>query len=87
MCRFVHCHELIMGANIFYTFERGHDYQLLFSSSFDKLYSDSNRYEGQTCVKLEAHQCPLCQKIKTYKIMDNPELPMSVNGVNLPGKE
>ena len=81
------CHELIMGANIFYTFERGHDYQLLFSSSFDKLYSDSNRYEGQTCVKLEAHQCPLCQKIKTYKIMDNPELPMSVNGVNLPGKE
>ena len=61
--------------------------QLLFSSSFDKLYSDSNQYEGQTCVKLEAHQCPQCQKIKTYKIMDNPELPMSVNGVNLPGKE
>jgi hypothetical protein len=68
------CNELTMEANLLYTFEPGKSYRLIYSSSFDNLFSDLTKYYGKTCVKLQAHQCPLCAKYKTFSIQDNDDV-------------
>merc|ERR1712167_171162 len=54
------CDELMMEANLLYTFEPGKSYRLIYSSSYDNLFSDLTKYYGKTCVKLQAHRCPHC---------------------------